>query len=233
MDIDLPTIIPDFQFGFRKQHSTVQQTHRIVNKISTSLEEKSFCTAAFLDLTQAFDKVWYSGLLYKIKNLLPTSYYLLLKSYTKERHYQVKYNTAYSSNYPVKAGVTQGSVLGPLLYLIYISDLPTTENTTTATFADDTAILATSSDPLLASQYLQNHLDLFEQWATSWKITINQTKSIQTTFTNRKAICSQVSIHNIPIPVQSEVKYLGLHLDQKLTWQKHIKTKRQQMNIKP
>lgn len=231
-EVDLPTIIPDFQFGFRKYHSTVQQTNRIVNKILASLEEKTYCTGAFLDLKQAFDKVWYSGLLYKLKNLLPSPYYLLLQSYITERHFQVKYNTAYSRCYPVKAGVPQGSVLGPLLYLIYTSDLPTTANTTTATFADDTAILAISRDPLIASQHLQSHLDIFEQWTTTWKISINQTKSVQTTFTTRKSVCPQVFIQNMPIPVKPEVKYLGLHLDQKLTWQKHIKAKRQQMNIK-
>jgi hypothetical protein len=72
IDIDLPTIIPAFQFGFRKLHSTIQQTNRIVNKTSASLEEKSLCTATFLDLTQAFDNVWHTGLLYMIKNFFPS-----------------------------------------------------------------------------------------------------------------------------------------------------------------
>jgi hypothetical protein len=71
IDIDLPTFIPDFQFGFRKHHSAIQQTNRIVNKITASLEEKSLRTATFLDLTQAFDEVWHAGLLYKIKNFFP------------------------------------------------------------------------------------------------------------------------------------------------------------------
>jgi hypothetical protein len=60
-----------------------------------------------------------------------------------------------------------------------------------------------------------------------WKITVNPAKSTQITFTTRRTICSQVSINNFPIPIKQEVKYLGLHLDKKLTWQTYIKTKRQ------
>jgi hypothetical protein len=80
-DTDILDTIPYYQFGFREHHSTIQQTHRIVNKIAASLEEKQYCTAAFLDIDQAFDKVWHTGLLCKLKNELPSPYYLLLKSY--------------------------------------------------------------------------------------------------------------------------------------------------------
>jgi hypothetical protein len=62
-DTDILDTIPDYQFGFREHHSTIQQTHRIVNKTAASLEEKQYCTAAFLDIAQAFDKVWHTGLL--------------------------------------------------------------------------------------------------------------------------------------------------------------------------
>jgi hypothetical protein len=79
-DTDILDTIPDYQFGFREHHSTIQQTPRIVNKIAASLEEKQYCIAAFLDIAQAFDKVRHTGLLYKLKNKLPSPYYLLLKS---------------------------------------------------------------------------------------------------------------------------------------------------------
>jgi hypothetical protein len=67
-------------------------------------------------------------------------------------------------------------MLSPSLYLIHTADLPTTDNTTIATFADDTALLAIDSDPALASQKLQQHLDLLQEWFDKWKIKINQTK---------------------------------------------------------
>jgi hypothetical protein len=115
-------------------------------------------------------------------------------------------------------------VLGPSLYLIYTADLPTTDKTTIATFADDTALLAIDSDLVLASQKLQQHLDLLHEWFDKWKIKINQTKSSQLTFTTKRTNCPPTTINNIQIPVQTEVKYLGL--------QKHIETKRQQLNLK-
>jgi hypothetical protein len=98
--------------------------------------------------------------------------------------------------------------------------------------ADDTALLAIDSDPALASQKLPQHLDLLQEWFDKWKIKINQTKSSKITFTTKRTNCPPATINNIQIPVQTEVKYLGLYLDQKLTSQKHIKTKRQQLNLK-
>jgi hypothetical protein len=76
-NLELSTVTPDYQFGFREGHPTIQQTQRIINKIATSLEEKTLCTAVFHDVAQAFYKVWHTGLLYKVKNTFPSPYYLL------------------------------------------------------------------------------------------------------------------------------------------------------------
>ena len=72
--------IPNHQFGFRQAHSTVQQCHRIEDVINKTMEIQQYCTATFLDVRQAFDKVWHPGLLFKIKRILPSSYFNLLKS---------------------------------------------------------------------------------------------------------------------------------------------------------
>jgi hypothetical protein len=131
----------------------IEQTHRIVQWVNEALECKQYCSAAFLDIIQAFNKVRHAGLLYKLKLSLPLNYFLILKSYLQNRHFLVKTENEYTEVCPVNAGVPQGSVLGPLLYL-----LPISLETTSATFADVTAIIATDNDPAIASRKLQTNL---------------------------------------------------------------------------
>lgn len=230
--VDVDNIIPEHQFGFRQNYSTMQQCHRIVNKIKESLEEKKMCVSVFLDVQQAFDKVWHDGLLYKLKMQMPSEIYFILKSYLSKRSFQVKINNSLSNYHPIQSGVPQGSVLGPFLYLLYTADIPVTEDVTMATFADDTAILTSDKNQDQASEKLQNHLDQLQEWLQRWKIKVNNQKSAQITFTTRRSNCPQVTLNNIPIPIKTEVKYLGLHLDQKLTWRSHIQAKKVQLNLK-
>ncbi|GBP96221.1 Probable RNA-directed DNA polymerase from transposon X-element [Eumeta japonica] len=220
----LTEIIPTHQFGFREGHGTIEQVHRLVDVIGRALENKLYCCAAFLDISQAFDKVWHSGLLYKIKKMLPHSFFPLLKSYLENRCYEVKINSDTSDMHVIRSGVPQGSVLGPVLYLIYTADLPAHASTTTATYADDTAILSTHENQDSASDSLQQHLNLIEKWLRQWRIKANTDKSVQVTFTLRRKTCPPVKLCNVEIP-QADDKYLGMHLDRRLTWRKHIWTK--------
>lgn len=225
-------LIPNHQFGFRQQHATTEQIHRVCNSINKALEEKQYCSAAFLDVSQAFDKVWHTGLLYKIRKVLPLNYFLILKSYLSDRHFLVKVKDQCTNLYPINAGVPQGSVLGPVLYLLYTADLPTSQNIITATYADDTAIIAAHSNPYIASQLLQTNLDSINIWLQTWRIKVNESKSVHITFTNRKDTCPTVSINNQVLQQKDDVKYLGMHLDRRLTWKKHIFTKRKQLGLK-
>jgi hypothetical protein len=112
-------LIPSHQFGFRQRHSTIEQTHRIVRRINEAFEHKAYCSAAFLDISQAVDKVWHIGLLYKLRQSLPIHYFLLLQSFLQNGHFLVKVASAQYSLSPIHASVPQGSVLGPFSYLIY------------------------------------------------------------------------------------------------------------------
>jgi len=207
-------------------------SHRIVNHIRDSLEEKKMCASVFLDIEQAFDKVWHQGLLYKLRKKLPDEIFLILNSYINDRCFQVKIENTLSQYHPVQAGVPQGSVLGPLLYLVFKADIPTTDDTVIATFADHTAILSSDTNPNRVSDKLQLHLTVLQTWLEQWRVKVNNTKSTQITFTTNRIVCPQITIYNKPIPMKSEITHLGLHLDQRLTWQAHIKAKRQQLNLR-
>lgn len=224
--------IPDTQFGFRRKHGTIEQCHRVINEIRNSLENKKYCSAAFLDVQQAFDRVWHSGLLYKIKKQLPAPFFLLLKSYLDGRKFYTKVGETYSDICNAFAGVPQGSVLSPVLYNIFTSDMPIADNVLFATYADDTAVLASSHCHVEASRFIQTQLDILGRWFNRWNIRINAQKSAHITFTLKRGDCPNITINGNCIPKGENVKYLGFYLDRRLTWATHIKKKRAELNIK-
>lgn len=224
-------LIPDHQFGFREKHSTVEQVHRLVNAINISMEDRTYCTAAFLDVSQAFDKVWHRGLCAKLKRLLPAAYYKVLKSYLEDRQFYVQFKNESSELRSIASGVPQGSVLGPFLYLLFTADLPTKNQTSVYTYADDTAIVSVHENPNVASLHLQEHLKDIEIWLKKWRMKVNELKSQHITFTLRKGECPPVTLNNNVVPQTEEVKYLGLHLDKKLTWKNHIQSKKVHLTL--
>ncbi|KAL4141492.1 hypothetical protein QTP88_004122 [Uroleucon formosanum] len=230
--ISSSSILPNTQFGFRTAHSTIHQLRRLVDAISFSLEKKSYCSCVFLDISQAFDRVWHEGLLYKIKPIFHPTYYLLIKSYLIDRYFQVRVGTSLSGTAKINSGVPQGGILSPTLFNIYASDQPTSPNTTVAEFADDKAIISIHENPHIASQNLQLHLDLMSDWYKKWRIKVNQSKSQHTTFTLRIPPCPSVSPDNILIPPSQSAKYLGLTVDRRLTWSHHIKIKKLALNAR-
>lgn len=225
-------LIPNHQFGFRQDHATIEQVHRVTNTIRQSLEKREFCSAVFLDISQAFDKVWHIGLLYKLKTHLPDTYYKIIASYLHDRHFLVKFHEEQTTLTPITSGVPQGSVLGPIFYLLYTSDLPTHPRTKISTFADDTAILASSSDARIASSHLQENVRQVEMWLKKWRMKANEKKSTHVTFTLKRDTCPPITLNNEMIPQADEAKYLGIHLDRRLTWRKHIEAKKKQLNMK-
>jgi len=159
---------------------------------------------------------------------LHPGFYLIIKSYLSNRHFQIRFGNAHSTISNISAGVPQGGILSPILYNIYAADQPTTLNTLVADYADDKAIISINSNPEIASHNLQNHLTLMEDWYTKWRFKINQSKSIHTTFTLRLSPCPEVSIYGTQIPSSSTVKYL---LDRRLTWAPHLTSKRKNLNL--
>jgi hypothetical protein len=99
-----------------------------------------------------------------------------------------------------------------------------------ATFSDDTAVLATDSDPGIAAQKLQTNPDAIQKWLKTWRIKANESKLVHITFITRRETCLPAHI-NVHLPQQDVVKYLGLHLDRRLTWRKHLFTERKQVGM--
>ncbi|CAH2092754.1 unnamed protein product [Euphydryas editha] len=223
-------IIPQHQFGFRKHHLTVEQVHRVYDSIRHCLETKQYCSAAFLDIQQAFDRVWHKGLLCKVKKLLPHPIYSTISSYLENRVFFVKQGEARSDLFECLAGVPQGSVLGSVLYNIFTHDLPQSADVTIATYADDAAFLSSFVDPIRATVKLQKQLNDTHAWLNKWRIKASAPKCFHITFSLRQGDCPPVKLDNTILPQTNCVKYLGFLLDRHLTWKDHIKAKRDETN---
>ncbi|EDV90481.1 GH23611 [Drosophila grimshawi] len=185
--------MPDHQFGFRR----VVQHWKISSTALPSFWISSRHLIAY-------------GLLFKLKSLLPSAQYLLLRSYLLDRSFMVEVRGERSTIRRIRAGVPQGSVFGPALYTLYTADLPipVARNTLLATYANDTVFLANSTTAWRAAAVTQRFLDDFSTWANRWNICVNGSKSQHCTFALRNGNCPTVRLNNMVIPQENHVRYL-------------------------
>ena len=136
-----------YQSGFRPGHSTTYQLVDIFHHICQSFDEKQYSCMVFCDISKAFDKVWHKGLLFKFRqNGIKGNLLLWISNYLTSRKQRVQINSATSSLLSVNAGVPQGSVLGPLLFLIYVNDIAENLLSLVRLFADDSSLFFSATN---------------------------------------------------------------------------------------
>ena len=212
------------QYGFRKNSSTEIAISDIYDKISNAVDQKKICCTVFLDLAKAFNTVDPEILVKKLCNYgvrgLPLK---LLESYLKNRYQYTKVNGVSSNISKIDIGVPQGSSLGPLMFLIYINDLPDITNMDVRLFADDACLSLQDDDPKILQDKVNSELIKINQWLMENKLHLNYGKSTYLIFTNRKNKYKfKISINDMVIGQSYSTKYLGVTIDEKLSWKDHI-----------
>ena len=214
-----------FQSGFRPGDSTINQLIFLVHKIYEALEDGKEVRVVFLDISKPFDKVWHAGLLRKLEALGVQSPLLQwFESYLCNRKQRVVIEGQCSDWRTITSGVPQGSVLGPLLFLIYINDITDDLASLPLIYADDTTLLEIVDDPVVSAGRLNSDLHKISAWADKWLVTMNPVKSRNVIFSlkrNKQVHPPLFLSSNIVKDVESHT-HLGLTLQSSMSWRKHI-----------
>ena len=219
------------QSGFKPGDSCINQLLSITHEIYKSFDDGYEVRGVFLDISKGFDKVWYNGLIYKLKqNGVSSNLLNLIIDFLDARKQRVVLNGQYSSWASVKAGVPQGSILGPLFFLIFINDLSGNLVSNPKLFADDTSLVPVVQDITLSAMNLNDDLKKINKWAFQWKMSFNPdpNKQAQEVIFSRKLNKpDHLSLNfNNTVVIQSTThKHLGMILDTKLDFQEHLKDK--------
>ena len=210
-------LLTEIQHGFRKERSTVHSVAQVTNFISKKMDSKIPTLAAFIDFRKAFDCVQHTVLLDKLKQL-NVKYELQdwVRNYLLERKQRVLANGTYSSFQHITQGVPQGSVLGPLLYIIYANDLvKTVKHCKIAMYADDTVIYTANTDFETSVVDLQTDMNSLANWCESNGLTVNTEKTKLMLF-GSKHLLNKLPLFEIKFNdtvLQTVGSYLGVTLD--------------------
>ena len=192
-----------------------------------NLDTKDITCAIFLDLAKAFDSVNHNILLQKLEKYgirgIPLKF---MESYLSNRYQYVKMNDKSSKLELIDIGIPQGSIMGPLLFLLYINDLPNASNFFVKLFADDTFLSLSSPNFNELKKKTNNEIRKIFNWLVANKLTLNIKKSQFMIISKRKGVnfnAFKLKINGVALERCSAYKYLGLWIDEGLTWKKHLK----------
>ena len=212
------------QFGFMKGKSCLQQLLLLLNQVHSSLSHSS-TDVVYLDISKAFDSVPHNVLLAKLESLGISGLLLKwLQAYLSGRCQVVSVNGCRSSSLPVLSGVPQGSILGPLMFLVYINDLPcSVVHSSPLLFADDTKCAYTLPTGISASPEFQADLDALHHWSVVNGLKFNDKKSVCMRFSRVSDTIQPVyTLDGVPIKVLSGHRDLGVMFSSDLSWSDHI-----------
>ena len=229
--LNVNNLLSKNQSGFRPGDSTIYQLLSITSTIYQNFENYDETRAVFLDISKAFDKVWHEGIIFKLKcNGISGSLLNFFQSYLSNRHQRVVLNGQESNWMRIKAGVPQGSVLGPLLFLAYINDLTDNILSDMRLFADDSSLFTCVKGINQSHDKLNKDLETITSWAYQRKMVFNPDitkQAIEDIFSckDKKPDHPELTFNGIPIARKTFTKHLGVYLDSRLNFSKHIKEK--------
>ena len=217
------SIISEMQSGFIPGDSTVNQLLSIYNEICSNSDVGLTTQSVYLDLSKAFDRVWHRGLLSKLEAVGVRGGLLRwFRSYLTGRIQATVVKGEMSDFKNVPAGVPQGSVLGPLLFLIYINDIVQEVRSVIRLFADDTSLSLALENATLRAETLNDDLERINNWAKTWKMVFNAGKTDVVNYGRAQNDREQLVFNDLLLTETPSHKHLGLTLQSNGKWDEHI-----------